>query len=126
MIARTPARPIAGAALAAVVLLAGCASPEGFQAFDDLPAAGNATDLETAGARDDLPTLGEDSTLDDYLRYAALNAPDPQPSEGGVAGVRHNRALAAQWVLDFILLAPRKRGTCRGAFSFFAPDARAR
>lgn len=56
--------------LAGALLLGGCASPRERQAFDDLR-----TEERRSYERPDLPVLDENSTLADYIVYAAANNP---------------------------------------------------
>lgn len=61
------------------LVLAGCATPEEHQAFDRLQTEKNAqSQVETGGqkySRNHLPELNDQSPLNDYLAYAALNNP---------------------------------------------------
>ena len=68
---------IAVPAAVAALVLGGCASVEERTAYQDLAVARQTPYVSAKRTydREDLPTLGEESTLSDYLAYAALNNP---------------------------------------------------
>ena len=62
-------------AVAALVLVSGCASRGEIVSYGSFAAAREMKGFEAASSRVGLPELGDGSTLDDYLLYAVMNNP---------------------------------------------------
>jgi len=75
LISKPRARKIALLLISAMLLASGCISPSEKRAFREFREVELNTYSYAGESRPDLPLLSEDSTIEDYLAYAALNNP---------------------------------------------------